>query len=160
MKFAFLLLLLIPFSVFSEKDINFIRDLFHVAAQNECKADELILLLEKKAQTPLVKGYIGATTILLARHSINPITKYNYFTEGRTLLESSIQNDPESPDLRYLRFVIQLNVPLFLNYRKNLNEDKLFLEKYLEKNSDADESFRKKIKNALNQKGQNSLVKH
>ena len=90
----------------------------------------------------------------------NPFTKYNYFTEGKALLESSIQRDPTSPELRYLRFAIQSNVPLFLNYRKDLNEDKLFLQNYLETKSDADESFRIRIKNTLNQKSQNSLVKH
>ena len=41
---------------------------------------------------------------------------FKYFNKGKALLESSIQNNSSSIELRFLRYSIQVNLPRILLY--------------------------------------------
>ena len=76
--------------------------------------------------TPIVKGYIGTIYIAKARH-VPIFKKMRNFNKGTDLLETAIKEAPSDVELRFLRLTIQVNLPGFLGYNKNIDTDKNFL---------------------------------
>jgi ABC-type cobalamin/Fe3+-siderophores transport system ATPase subunit len=83
--------------------------------------------------------------------SNNPFVKIKHFNQGKSLLEKIIRENPTKAEWIYYRFVIQSNTPSILNYKKNLNEDRIFLEKILQQN-EIDSDLKNRIVIVLNQK--------
>ena len=52
-----------------------------------------------------------------------PFNKWSYFKNGSELLDISIESDPTNIEMRYIRFLFQSEIPNFLGYHKNLQED-------------------------------------
>lgn len=107
-----------------------VRLKFHRSTSSEKSCKDLIKELEpyNEKNNPLLSGYKGGATMLMAKHVINPFTKLSYFKKGRGLLEKAIQADNKNVELRFLRYTIQTNVPSFLGYNAHLAKDKSFLE--------------------------------
>jgi hypothetical protein len=107
-------------------NISEIRELFYKAIYKESSAEEMLNKLEKTTPSsdPVLAGYKGIAFMLLAKYAFSPLNKYNYFIKGKFYIESAIQNDPKNIELRYLRLIVQNNVPSFLMYSGKLQEDK------------------------------------
>jgi hypothetical protein len=126
--------LLVAFLVLSQSErdpsIGFVRTKFHNATSSEKICKDLIKLLEPYSEKnkPLFLGYKGGATMLMAKHVINPISKFSYFKKGRNMLENAIKADNSNVELRFLRYTIQNNVPSFLGYNGQLAKDELFLK--------------------------------
>ncbi|MFA6261387.1 MAG: hypothetical protein WC760_07965 [Bacteroidia bacterium] len=101
--------------------LNEIRHTFRTAVDSETNARHLIIYTG--SSTPLRLGYTGAATILMAKHTLNPMAKLNYFENGKALLELAIQREPGNMELRFLRYCIQSNIPALLAYHQNKDED-------------------------------------
>lgn len=133
--------------------INDVRIMFHKAASAEETCIELINLLDPVNEkiSPLLFGYRGCATMLMAKHSVNPFSKLSYFRKGKVILEKAIKADQNNVELRFLRYTIQTNVPSFLNYNDNLEQDRTFLTRVLPELKDKDlkpiiSSYLKKVK--------------
>jgi hypothetical protein len=72
-------------------------------------------------------GYKGAATIMQAKYQVNPFSKLESLKKGKEILQTAIIKDTTQLETRYLRFTIQTNLPSFLNYSADINNDKLFL---------------------------------
>lgn len=59
----------------------------------------------------------------------NPISKLKTFNEGKKNLESAIKKEPYNPEIRFIRLSIQKNIPSFLGYKENIENDTEFLKK-------------------------------
>jgi hypothetical protein len=44
------------------------------------------------------------------------------------LLEKAIKQSPSDPELRYIRYAIQVSIPKFLGYNMHILEDKMILQ--------------------------------
>ena len=110
-------------------EIEDVRVLFHKAESSQKVCIELIELLEpyNDKNNALFLGYRGSANMLMAKHLINPFSKLSYFKKGKLLLEKAIQFDQKNIELRFLRYTIQTNVPSFLNYSDNKENDRAFL---------------------------------
>lgn len=85
-----------------------------------------------KPSDPVLKGYIGALYIAKSRHS--PIlNKMNDFNLGKNMLEGAISSKGNDLELLFLRLTIQINLPIILNYKQNISEDKVFVLKHCAK---------------------------
>ncbi len=106
-----------------------VRTLYQKAATQEEACNNLISILTPYSEKGNVvfDGYKACGTMMLANYTSNPFSKYQYFSEGKSGLEKSIELDNKNIELRYLRFTIQTNLPSFLEYNNSINEDKLFL---------------------------------
>lgn len=69
-------------------------------------------------------AYNGAYLTLVAKHSINPYTKYYKLKEGLELLDKAIQKQPENLEFRFIRLSILNYVPSFLGF------DEIFIKDY------------------------------
>ncbi len=126
-------------------EIEDIRLLFHKAGSSQKVCVELIDLLEpyNDKNNALFLGYKASATMLMAKHLINPFSKLSYFKKGKVMLEKAIQFDQNNVELRFLRYTIQTNVPSFLNYSENKDNDKVFLHQSINKLND------QKLKNII-----------
>ncbi len=106
-----------------------VRLKFHNSTSSEKACKDLIKQLEpyNEKNNPLLLGYRGGATMLMAKHVINPFSKLSYFKKGKGMLEQAIQADNKNVELRFLRYTIQTNVPSFLGYNGQLAKDKQFL---------------------------------
>lgn len=113
----------------------------------DCKQNNeaFISYLQSLSPSPLVKGYEGVALMLMARHVFNPFKKWQYFNEGKKLLDSAIAADGGEPELRFLRYCAQNNAPGFLGYAQNLAEDKAVLLAALKAGMPQDDVLLKKI---------------
>jgi len=118
--------------------IKEVRIMLHNATSNEQVCIKMIGLLEPFNETnnPLLCGYKGGATMLMAKHAFNPFSKLSYFKKGKIMLESAIKADYTNLELRFLRFTIQTNVPGFLNYTSDKNLDRAFISQSLPKLQD------------------------
>ncbi len=129
MKWMQLLLCLIFFAtqVFGEEaTLIQMRILFREGANSRTACKQLLEACDKmnKRSNATFLGYIGCANMMMAKYGFNPVTKFNSFTYGKSLLEQAIHEDAKNIELIFLRFVIQLNCPLLLNYNDDLKADK------------------------------------
>jgi hypothetical protein len=144
-RFLVFILLLTTSCLFADNnDILKLRELFY-SASKDSKAAEIFYEKLKPVTTssdPLLIGYKGMSELLLCYHSYNPYTKLSHFGKGKELLDKAISLNPENTELHYLRYSVQTNVPLFLGYRSNIQNDKklilIFLFDSKNKKNDAD----------------------
>lgn len=108
-----------------QNSLEKIRNLYQLAAENHDAAKELLQITEDAGEDQDVfLGYKGAAHMMMAKHVINPLTKMNYFNKGKKIFTQAISNAPGNVELRFLRFAVQSEAPVFLGYRGNLEEDK------------------------------------
>lgn len=116
--------------VVKDPSIESIRLKFHNSTSSEKTCKELIKQLEpfNEKNNPLLLGYRGGATMLMAKHAFNPFSKLSNFRNGKNILEKAIKAESNNVELRFLRYTIQTNVPSFLGYNSHLEKDKLFLK--------------------------------
>lgn len=83
-------------------------------------------------------AYLGAAMTLYAECEFTPWSKYSYFKDGTKLIESAIAQAPSNAEFRYLRFLIQSQSPVFLNYSSKIDEDYQILRQHIRSNKHTD----------------------
>lgn len=111
---------------------------------NSMEEAELQMKLLKNEEDPASKAYYAAMLFMKAKYVKFPMSKYNYFKKGKTALDQLIQENKSNIEMRYLRFVFQNELPNFLNYHSNIEEDFSTIVKVMEK-SDLNKKFKHKI---------------
>lgn len=113
-------------------DIASVRSMFQQAASDEDVCKQLIhLLTPYDEKSPLLLGYKGSGTMVMAKHVFSPFSKLSYFKKGKEMLESAIDADDKNFELRFLRFTAQTHIPSFLGYNNDIEKDKEFILNYL-----------------------------
>lgn len=152
-KYVFIAFFFFSSSVMAQTpSIKDVRLMLHQATNKEDDCTKLINILTpfNEKNNPLLFGYKGGATMIMAKHAFNPFSKLSYFKKGKNMLESAIQADKNNIELLFLRYTIQTSVPSFLNYSSDRQKDKSFLLKAV---GDLKDQDLKKIINAY-------LLKH
>jgi hypothetical protein len=107
-----------------------------VVSEDSCKA--LLVLLKECDQSnePLLAGYRAGATMMMAKYSFSPWTKWRCFCQGRDLLERSVAADGQNVELIFIRYSVQQHCPWFLHYRQSVQKDRNFIDANLEKLND------------------------
>lgn len=134
----FLLLLFATKVCATEPDMEEVKTLFEASAYSRSSADRLLKLLSKvdHSSSPVLICYKGVAEMMQAKYGFNPINKFRRFKRGKNLIEEAVKKEPDNLEIRFLRFVIQTNLPAFLNYNEQINEDKRFLLNNLQTTKD------------------------
>ncbi|NQV51810.1 MAG: hypothetical protein HQ500_01430 [Flavobacteriales bacterium] len=129
-QWAVIVLCLALTSGIRANDPDKVRSTFMLATQDLDLRAGLVegLRVNKGGDPSFRSAYLGASLTLLAECSLAPWTKYKQFVQGTELLEEAIAAEPNETEFRYLRFIIQINAPSFLNYDENLKEDYLAIK--------------------------------
>jgi hypothetical protein len=96
------------------------NDLTHNYSAKQLESFEGDLSVE---QDNLSKAYLGVVTMLKSKKAFFPSNKLKYFNKGSQLLDQAISSDSKNIEFRYLRFIFQMEVPSFLDYKSELTED-------------------------------------
>ncbi len=75
------------------------------------------------ASSNLKNAFLGAMIMKRAGIGGNPFYKLWLFKKGHELLEDAIKGDPNNPEFRFLRLIIQENAPGFLGYNDSEERD-------------------------------------
>jgi hypothetical protein len=109
-----------------EPELKPIRQKILLAMNSKKTTDSLYDSLDKlNNKPPIIMAYLGTLNALKAKHAWNPYTKIKDLNLSRDVLQKAVAAEPHNMEIRFLRFSIQHNVPGFLGYGKNLNDDRL-----------------------------------
>lgn len=81
------------------------------------------LLADYKDRDALVLGYKGAAEAIRARDA-SMFNKMSYVQDAARTFEQAVSLDPQNPEIRFLRFSVESNLPAFLGLSKHVDEDK------------------------------------
>lgn len=127
MKLIVFLFLLLNFNSTSLSEM---RNLFEKISYHEVhvvKLKEISVSPQNQISTNVKLAYYASAVMTSAKYKINPATKLSLFNEGKNLLEKAISSDTSSVETRYIRYVLQSNVPAILKYNKEILKDKKFI---------------------------------
>lgn len=130
MKTSFLLLFSLLFFN-SSPSIDAVREAYKAAASNKNMVDNLYQLTSSisNQDKPELIVYKGAAIALKAKYAKTIKAKKEGFITGVTIVNKTIENNPNNIEARFVRLTIQENTPKFLGYKNNLEDDKNFIVK-------------------------------
>jgi len=96
---------------------------------NSLEQAELGLKELEKNNDVTSKGYYAAMLFMKSKYVKFPFTKFKFFKKGKLQLDTIIKEHPANIEMRYIRFLLQSEMPSFLGYNKNLEEDYLVIIK-------------------------------
>lgn len=96
------------------------------AADKEAGEKFYQLLANYNDDDALVLGYKGAAQAIRARDA-SMFNKLTYVQDAARTFEQAVGLAPKNPEIRFLRFSVESNLPAFLGLSKHVEEDKEFL---------------------------------
>ena len=103
---------------------------FYEATQDSKKAKPLSIIIKSfKSKSSIIKAYEGANMAILAKTKWNPFSAIRLVKKSRGMLDFAVHQTPKNLEIRFIRFAVQKNIPSFLNLSENIDEDKNFIIK-------------------------------
>ena len=72
---------------------------------------------------PVKYSYNIISNIMQCNFILNPLSKYKIFKNSTKKLDSLILLNPQHTEIRFLRYLVQLNCPKFLLYDVHIDSD-------------------------------------
>ncbi|WP_426061442.1 hypothetical protein [Hymenobacter sp. B1770] len=111
----------------SPYDPSNLRRHYEQAAADKTAGEKFYKLLANyKDRDALVLGYKGAAEAIRARDA-SMFNKMSYVQDAARTFEQAVSLDPQNPEIRFLRFSVESNLPAFLGLSKHVDEDKEML---------------------------------
>ncbi len=112
------------------KQLSNVRNGFYEAVQNSQKVDQLFNQIEKvKPQSSLIKVYKGATYAIKAKNKWNPWSAIKLLKKSKKKMNEAVKIAPKNLEIRFIRFAVQKNIPNYLGFSDNIEEDKKYIIK-------------------------------
>ncbi len=128
-------------------EMQLVRKQYH-ENKNSDQLDAYIDYLENLNCT-LAEPYLASSIMQKAEHSFMPTKKLKYFNSGKKRLEDFIQNNPKNIEAKYVRAMVQSEVPSFLGYNDAMKQDIDFIQQRI-KNSDLPVEYQEIILKNIN----------
>jgi len=104
-----------------------LRRHYELAAADKVAGEKFYqLLADYKDRNALVLAYKGASEAIRARDA-SMFNKLTYVQDAAKTFEQAVGLDPQNPEIRFLRFSVESNLPAFLGLSKHVDEDKEML---------------------------------
>ena len=104
-----------------------LRRHYELAAADKVAGEKFYqLLADYKDRDALVLAYKGASEAIRARDA-SMFNKLTYVQDAAKTFEQAVSIDPQNPEIRFLRFSVESNLPAFLGLSKHVDEDKEML---------------------------------
>ena len=101
-----------------------LRHHYELAAADKAAGEKFYQLLAGyKDHDALVLGYKAASEAIRARDA-SMFNKLTYVQDAARTFEQAVGLDPQNPEIRFLRFSVESNLPAFLGLSKHVEEDK------------------------------------
>lgn len=104
-----------------------LRHHYELAAADKAAGEKFYqMLADYKDRDALVLGYKAAAEAIRARDA-SMFNKLAYVQDATRTFEQAVGLDPQNPEIRFLRFSVESNLPAFLGLSKHVDEDKELL---------------------------------
>lgn len=104
-----------------------LRRHYELAAADKAAGEKFYqLLADYKDRDGLILAYKGASEAIRARDA-SMFNKLTYVQDAAKTFEQAVSIDPQNPEIRFLRFSVESNLPAFLGLSKHVEEDKEML---------------------------------
>ena len=104
-----------------------LRRHYELAAADKAAGEKFYkLLADYKERDALVLGYKAASEAIRARDA-SMFNKLTYVQDAARTFEQAVSLAPQNPEIRFLRFSVESNLPPFLGLSKHVDEDKEML---------------------------------
>jgi len=104
-----------------------LRRHYELAAADKTAGEKFYkLLADYQDKDALVLGYKAASEAIRARDA-SMFNKLTYVQDAARTFEQAVSLDPQNPEIRFLRFSVESNLPAFLGLSKHVDEDKEML---------------------------------
>ena len=104
-----------------------LRRHYELAAADKSAGEKFYqLLVDYKDRDALVLGYKAAAEAIRARDA-SMFNKLTYVQDAARTFEQAVSLDPHNPEIRFLRFSVESNLPAFLGLSKHVDADKEML---------------------------------
>ena len=147
MKKVFLTLVFFFATMIYGQDLSDFRLLLQKGENSEKATKTLITSSQdafNKTKKPIYEAFFAVGNFFMAKHAVNPLSKYSYFNKGKKALDNAVSKDPNNLEIRFMRYISQEQTPAFLGYNKDLKNDKNFILAEYKKSKDED--LNKRIK--------------
>ncbi len=126
---ALLILISLLFSQSDCDEINNIRTKYHQVNSEEKLTGYInfVNTIDCEKSIP----YKASAKMQSAKYAFWPTKKLKLFNTGKKQLENYITNNPNDIEAKYIRVLIQDNVPKILGYHKNKLDDIAFIKQNL-----------------------------
>lgn len=103
-----------------------LKDEFYktLASNNQEETEALIAKIKTLKNSSINQAYIATLTMKQSDFEKIVKNKISLFKEGATTLNNLILENPNTLEMRFLRFIIQDKAPKILKYNSNLENDK------------------------------------
>ena len=102
-----------------------VRDNYHTIQTDEQLKDFIKFL--DGINCELATPYMASAIMQQAQYSFWPTEKLRYFNKGKNKLENFISNHPNNVEGRYVRLLVQSELPGFLGYKDKIITDAEFI---------------------------------
>lgn len=129
---------------------------FYNAVLDSKKVDLLDQKIEQFSyQSSLLKVYIGASYAIKAKNQWNPFSALRLLSKSIKKMDEAVNKAPTNLEIRFIRFAVQTNIPSYLGYSDNLEEDKDYLIENINRfyNSKLDQKIRDYILTFMTSQG-------
>ncbi len=123
MKIIVTLLLFLFLGVPGITQLDPIRDSFFAATSDEGIKSFYQSTSKVNHDNAVVVAYHGVSTAMRAEVAGNVADKFSYFAEGKEIIEQAVKQDWYNPEIRFLRFSVQSQVPFFVGYSSEKQSD-------------------------------------
>jgi hypothetical protein len=132
------ILLLIPIFNFSQSlDKKELRNYSLQSIQRKSALDTFASIINRNTLTTYEECYLGICTGLQIQYVSSMWGKYKMLDRSRDDINNSVKRDPQSADLRFIRFMLEQNIPSFLGMSTHIRQDLSFVFSHLDFVEDA-----------------------
>ncbi|WP_299254169.1 hypothetical protein [uncultured Aquimarina sp.] len=116
-------------------DIVEVRNSYRYAKDSKENTEKFYELTQSinHEESTVLSAYYGCALTLKASFSKKTMDKISFFKQGKKLIEEAIQSDPDNIELRMIRLSVQTSAPRITRYYRDIEEDKSFLTKNIDK---------------------------
>jgi hypothetical protein len=130
--YIFILVAIPVFSFAQTLDRQQLRSYFVEAAHRRSALDSFINVIGQKSMTPYEECYLGICDGLEIQYIGSMWGKYKMLDKSRGHINAAIQKDPKDPEMRFIRFMLEHNIPAFLGMSTHIQGDLAYIFEHID----------------------------
>jgi len=118
----------------ADNSMSVVRLRFYDAVLDSKKVTLLDQKIKQFTYEPsLLKVYKGASYAIKAKNEWNPFSAVKMLGKSIKTMDEAVKRSPTNLEIRFIRFAVQKNIPGYLGYSDNVDEDKGYLIKNIDR---------------------------
>lgn len=121
------------FGFTQEKKLEDLRKEY-IEALHDCSQVERVYDLFLEVENPSAKmlAYRGALEAIMTKTTWNLFKKINYLNDSESSFKEAVDKAPSDVEIRFMRMAVQYEIPEYLGYSEDMEEDRNFIVKNID----------------------------